>query len=303
MTMPQAKLPSVLRSAEWLAYYRANARRQRNVPWHLGAGVSDAELARIADSLRGWQLGETSDGAHLLAAARDYAAKVQDTDFVEVVRLFIAEEQRHGASLGRFLDLAGVERAQTDWGDALFRTLRYLRPNMEVWATPVVMVETHALVYYNALRLATTSVVLHTLCEQMLADEVVHIRFQCERLAILHRRRPRWLRSLTMALHRVLFAGITIAVWIGHRQVLSAGGYSFGRFWRSVWTKMRRGWRLMDPAAYCWDAPCARRAELPDAPGARERSETSQDICETATISAAPARSRRGSAARTSQAR
>ncbi len=195
MDRKNAELQQVWSSRQWFAYFKRNASRQRAIPWELGAGVTAAEFAEIAASLRGWQLGETSDGAHLLAAARNYAVKVGDPDFVEAVRLFIHEEQRHGGNLGRFLDLAGVERARSDWGDTLFRLVRYSIPSMEVWATPVVMVETHAMIYYGAIRRATLSPVLRRICEQILADEVAHIRFQCERLAILHRRHPRWLRA------------------------------------------------------------------------------------------------------------
>ncbi|WP_197740797.1 ferritin-like domain-containing protein [Tuwongella immobilis] len=242
-------------SSEWVAYFERNAAELRAIPWEMGAGVTDAELSAISASLRGWQLGETSDGSHLLAAARHYAAAVGDPEFIDAVRLFITEEQRHGGNLGRFLDLAGVERASSDWGDSLFRAIRYAMPRMEIWATPVVMVETHAMVYYNAVRRATQSPVLRAICEQILADEVAHIRFQCERLAILHRRRPWWQRKLTMGLHRLLFAGITVAVWGGHQRALRAGGYDFGRFWRAAWRKMRFAWRAMSPNTYCWQPP------------------------------------------------
>ena len=245
-------LPCVRSSPEWVAYFEQNAAELRHIPWESGAAITDTELTAIAASLRGWQLGETSDGSHLLAAARHYASAIGDPPFIDAVRLFIAEEQRHGGNLGRFLDLAGVERAGSDLGDTLFRAVRYAVPRMEVWATPVVMVETHAMVYYNAVRRATRSPVLQAICEQILVDEVAHIRFQCERLAILHRRRPWWLRELTMGLHRVMFAGITVAVWIGHRRALRAGGYDFGRFWRAAWGKMRFAWRAMSPDAYCW---------------------------------------------------
>ena len=204
-------------------------------------------------SLRGWQLGETSDGKHLLAAARQYATEVGDPYFLDVVRLFIKEEQRHGSNLGRFLDLAGVERARSDWGDTLFRLVRYSIPRMEVWATPVVMVETHAMVYYNAIRRATKSPVLQRICTQILADEVPHIRFQSERLAILHRERSRWLHALTMCVHRLMFFGITLAIWIGHRRALRAGGYRFSRFWTAAWTRMRHAWRIMSPEYYRWE--------------------------------------------------
>jgi hypothetical protein len=246
-------LSRVWSSAQWVAYFADNAERQRTIPWEQGARVTEAELAEIAASLRGWQLGETSDGSHLLASAAHYASTVGDPGFMDAVRLFIAEEQRHGANLGRFLDLAGVERARSDWGDTLFRAFRYALTGMEAWATPVVMVETHALIYYAAIRQATRSPVLRGVCEQILADEVAHIRFQCERLAILHRNRPRWLRALTTGAHRVMFAAITTAVWAGHRRALRAGGYSFSRFWRAAWEKMGRAWRLMTPEAYRWD--------------------------------------------------
>ena len=253
--------PRVRGSAEWVAYFERNAANRRPVPWDAGAAVTDAELTAIAASLRGWQLGETSDGSHLLAAARHYAESVGDPEFVEAVRLFITEEQRHGRDLGRFLDLAGVARARSDWGDRLFRAIRYAWPRMEVWATPVVMVETHAMVYYNALRRATNSPVLRAVCGQILADEVPHIRFQCERLAVLHRGRPRWLLGLTMVLHRAAFAGITLAVWAGHRRALRAGGYGFRRFWRAAWAKMGVAWRDMSPAAYSWaEEPAGRYA-------------------------------------------
>ena len=95
---------------------------------------------------------------------------------------------------------------------------------------------------------------LRRICEQILADEVAHLRFQCERLAILHRERATWLLLMTMAMHRVLFAAITIAVWLGHRRAFQAGGYGFRQFWRTAWAKMRHAWRNMSPHAYCWES-------------------------------------------------
>ncbi len=252
LTNENSDLPTVWSSAKWVAYFRANALQRLDVPWGLGPGVTPEELGQIVDSLRGWQLGETSDGKHLLAAAANYAAKLGDPEFLDAIQLFIAEEQRHGADLGQFLDLAGVPRATRDWGDSIFRAFRYFMSRMEVWVTPVVMVETHALIYYNAIRRATGSTLLRQICRQILRDEVPHIRFQCERMAILHRRRPRVLHRATMAVHRVLFAGVTLAIWAGHRRALKAGGYSFFRFWRTAWGKMGQAWRMMNPRAYRW---------------------------------------------------
>src|SRR5207248_526695 len=208
------------------------------------------ELAAITRSLQGWQLGETSDGRHLRAAAVRYAERVGDPDYPPVVDLFIREEQRHGELLGRFLDLAGAGRVTSDWGDRLFRAARYCLPSMEVWTTIVVMVETLALVYYNAIRRATGSIVLRSLCGQILADEGPHLRFQCERLATLFHRRGRFLFWLTLLLQRLCFLAVMALVWVGHRRALRAGGYSGRRYWRGAWGRMHAGWGRVDPQRY-----------------------------------------------------
>jgi len=245
-------LPAVWTSTQWVAYFRTNVENLLDVPWETGAGVLPEELAEIVDSLRAWQLGETSDGSRLLKTAEKHAARIGDPGFVDAIRLFIAEEQRHGEELGKFLDAAGVPRAKRDLGDSLFRVFRHFLTQMEVWATIVVIIEVHAMLYYAAIRRATGSAVLRRICQQILRDEVPHIRFQCERLAIIHRRRNRVLRGVTAGVQRVLFVGITLAVWVAHRRALRAGGFTFRRFWRNAWTRMGLAWRAMNPQRYRW---------------------------------------------------
>ncbi len=255
-----------LTSAQWHEHYLKNAQSLLDVPWHRGAELAAGERREIARSLQAWQLGETSDGRHLLAAARRYAERQDDPFFLAAVRLFIKEEQRHGAELGRFLDLAGIPRRDRDWGDTLFRAVRYAIPSMEIWVTAVIMVETLALIYYRAIRDATGSRVLRRICDQILRDEVHHIRFQYERLAILHRLRPKFLRRATLRLQRVMFAAVALAVWAGHRRAFVAGDFDFRTYWRSAWMRMRFAWRRMDPARYRWRDEPTLRAEPKAAP-------------------------------------
>jgi hypothetical protein len=238
-------------SGEWLAHYRANGARPRPVPWG-HARLSDSERDAVGRSLQSWQLGETSDARHLRAAAARHAARTGDADFPAAIDLFIKEEQRHGELLGQFLDRAGVGRVRSDWGDTLFRAARYCLPNMEAWTIPVVMIEVVALVYYNAVRRATRSAALRAICAQILADEVPHIRFQCERLALILRPRPPLLRWLTLLAHRPFFLVVILLVWLGHRRALRAGGYGWRAYWRTTWSHMRAAWRLMDPRRYAW---------------------------------------------------
>lgn len=258
------ELPVVWSSEEWIAYYSRNLATMPDIPWENGAEVVHDEIKEIRDSLRAWQLGETSEGKNLLAAAWSHAEEIGDPDYVTLTRLFIAEEQGHGELLGRYLDLAGVSRAKKDLGDSLFRWCRHFLATIENWTTIVVMVETHAMVYYNAIRRATGSKVLKKICERLLKDEVAHLRFQCERLAILHHRRHPWLYMLTMLSHRILFLVITLAIWVGHRRALRAGGYRFGNFWQSAWSRMEHCWRLMNPARYAWPSSVLRRTWLDD---------------------------------------
>lgn len=244
---PALRLPRgrPLTSSEWVAYFRANASRDWPLPWRRSAEVTPAELACIARSLQAWQLGETSDGGHLRAAAARYAQRIGDPDYAVAVELFIREEQRHGAMLGRFLDLAGVGRRQVDWGDRLFRAARYFITDIEAWTTPVVMVETLAVVYYNAVRRATRSPLLRSICARILADEIPHLRFQCERLALLFARRSRPALALTLLGQRLCFLAVMLLVWMGHRGPLRAGGYPWHRYWRASWDRMNHGWRQM----------------------------------------------------------
>ena len=241
-------------SAEWCDYFQRNATNLAPIAWD-DIAITPEELAEIAESLRAWQLGESSDGAHLREAARRHAEATGDPDFLRAIEHFIAEEQRHGATLGEYLERAGVVLKKSDWGDTLFRACRYFLPNIETWTTPVVMVETHALVFYNAIRRATKCPVLAQICRGILADEIPHLRFQCERLAQLHRDRPRWARVLVLLLHHVFFTGITLAIWAAHGRALKAGGYGFGRFWRSAWDRMNHAWRKMNPCGYQWQTP------------------------------------------------
>src|SRR5918912_155283 len=92
-------LPRVRTGAEWAALFRGNPGWSAPLPWDRGPDVTPDELAAIARSLQAWQLGETSDGRHLRAAAARFAERVGDPDYLRAVELFIREEQRHGAML------------------------------------------------------------------------------------------------------------------------------------------------------------------------------------------------------------
>jgi hypothetical protein len=250
MSCEQA-LPGTVRAApwsasQWCAYYRANAQRLLPLPWRWGAQLTDAERTAVAASIQDFQLGESSEGRNLLDRAAAYAEQSGDPDYLEAMRLFVGEEQRHAAVLGRYLDLAGIPRLQHSRLDGTFRRLRRLA-GLETAIGVLLTAETVGKVYYIALRRATGCPLLRRICDQLLRDEVQHMRFHAERLAILRRDRARWRVRLAHGWHRLLFGGTCLLVWGKHRCALRAGGFGMGSFWRACWQQMNRVLGIMTP--------------------------------------------------------
>jgi hypothetical protein len=198
------------------------------------------ERNRILASLQAWQLGETSDGTHLLAAAHRYAGKIGDDGYCEAVQLFIKEEQKHGTNLGRYLDMMGEKRIGKNWGDTIFRKIRYFNTSMELWTIAVITVESTAQVFYQALKDATGCKLLKQICTDILIDEAYHIDFQLQRLQIIFAAKSTLLQYLGYQFYRVFYFTTIWVVWMAHRQLFSAGGITFSRYRRKMSMKFSK---------------------------------------------------------------
>jgi hypothetical protein len=226
-------------SLYWKNHFVSNLAFQR-INWQQEIGITKEEKEKILYSLKAWQLGETSDGRHLLAAARSYAQAIQDPEYVEAVRMFIREEQKHGNNLGRYIDMLGEQRATSDWGDTLFRKIRYLNTSMELWTITVIIVESAAEVFYLALHDATGCPLLKSICRDILSDEAHHIKFQNERMAVIFQQKGFYNKAGSLLFYSILFFATIHAVWFGHRKALKAGGVSKKEFMRQMYFKFFR---------------------------------------------------------------
>jgi hypothetical protein len=234
---------------QWRDHFTHNASALLAIPWDLGVDLSDAERSAIADSIAEFQLGESSEGKHLIRQARRYAEQSGDVAYPHTLGLFIAEEHRHARDLGRVMDLAGIPRARKSWPDTVFRWLRH-RAGLELSIAVLVTAEIIAKVYYAALREATNSPVLRRLCDQICADELAHVEFQTERLAVLRLRHGSLAIATIRLVHRIFFAGTCVVVWHKHRHALKAGGYGFLRFCRLAWEEFIDALNRADPRRY-----------------------------------------------------
>lgn len=213
-------------SNKWIRHFKVNATQQR-IDWSLKPGISDKEISTVLASLQAWQLGETSDGRHLLRAATKYAMKVNDPGYIEAVTLFIKEEQKHGNNLGRYLDKIGAERIKHNWGDALFRKVRYFNTSIEIWTLAVITVESTAQIFYQSLKNATNCSLLKQICTDILVDEAYHIEFQTERFSIIFNNKTSFPKALSRKMYYLFFFFTAAVVWMAHKKLFKAGGVQF----------------------------------------------------------------------------
>lgn len=226
-------------SNQWVIHFEENARRQR-IDWGLQPAITEKEIATILRSLQAWQLGETSDGSHLLAAAAKYTAKINDPAYMDALKLFIKEEQKHGNNLGRYLDMIGKPRIKKDMGDTLFRKVRYFNSNMEIWTLTVITVESTAQIFYQSLKDATNCKLLKQICTDILIDEAPHITFQTDRLSIIFNRKSPLVKSLSQQVYFYFYFSIATVVWLVNRKLFRAGGNTYRKFMLKMRYKYNR---------------------------------------------------------------
>ncbi len=261
--VPTKTTDQVWSSHRWVEYFRRNKASLMLIPWELGIELSPQERRAIESSVPEFQLGESSDGLRFIEMAELYALRSGDVEYVRALKLFIREEQRHGRELGKVLDLAGIARISHSWSDAIFRWMRH-RCGLGLSIAILVTAEIIAKVYYIAVRAATNSTPIRRLCDQILQDEIEHIYFQCERLAILRRYWSGFLIKLVHLWHWLFMAGTCLVVWRKHRLLLRRGGFGFLSFCKAVFRELGESIGIMNPRNYRW-APAMEKEPLVNA--------------------------------------
>ena len=211
-------------SADWLTYFEENRENLLALPWNTAYFLTPEEKEAIAPSIQNFQLGEQSEGTNLLKATRKEVERSGDVAFLQAMKLFIGEEQRHARELGNFMQCEGIPLRKKHWSDRLFRRFRR-GVNLEVALRVLLTAEIIATIYYKALQEATQSPLLQKICEQILKDEHQHLYFQIDRLRQLQQHRKRWQQNASN-FGNYLFLMLTIlVVWLDHRRVFHRSGY------------------------------------------------------------------------------
>jgi len=225
---PGAETPGVIGSMDtdlkdstaWLDHFEGNRRSRPEPDWARGSPFPAQVTARLARSLAHFQLGESGEGTVLVAEAR--RAWPDDADYVAALALFVAEEQEHARLLECLVARFGGTLVARHWTHRWFRRLRRaFGVGFEIQT--LVIAEVIGTAYYRLLR-STGDTVLRQVCELMLRDEVPHLRFHADRIAVSQLRWSRRRRVLWTAQFRLLFRAALAAAWVDHRSALRAVG-------------------------------------------------------------------------------
>jgi hypothetical protein len=240
-------------SRRWLDYFRSNQADPEEIPWDRAVPLSGPWRDILAPSLQQFQLGENASGLHFLALAREHARRAGDPDFPEAIALFIAEEQRHSAMLGRYLRSIGAPLLREHWIHSVFRRLRHMVGGLEGKVTVLVTAEILAVPYYRAVMESSRCPALKAICQRVLREEAQHLLFQGNTLRRLQRHRPGWWVSATHLLQEVFLMGTCLATWREHRRVFACAGEGFLDVWftgRVVLAHVQRAAAGLNPQAY-----------------------------------------------------
>lgn len=214
-----------IKSFDWVEYFKYNNAHLIPLDYSLNNELNRGQKRLIFPSIKAFQIGEGSDGAHLTSVVKAFAEKTEYTEFPEIMRWFIVEENRHSQMLKAYLETYGEECEKSLWIDNIFRGLRKLM-GIECEVIVLVTAEMIALSYYDALADATDSVLLKDICAQMLHDELMHIVLQSDTLNRISSGRAEFFNTISRAIRKILMSVTSSVVWKKYKDVFVKAGYT-----------------------------------------------------------------------------
>jgi hypothetical protein len=228
-----ARQSACVTSYDWVEYFYQNA-PEPLLPWDDGIRLSGAEKRAVIASIQQFQLGEGASGVRMLERARRFSRETGDLGLIAALKLFLREEQRHSKILARFLQMEHAPCLHKQWVHGVFRWMRGLA-GLELCLKVLVTAEVLARPYYAALRDATGSPLLKSICQRIFDEEGAHLSFQAFALNRFQQRHRRLTQALIKISHVALLAATAALVWAEHHAVFRSAGRTFLQFWSETW--------------------------------------------------------------------
>lgn len=213
----------------WIEYFRYNNSHLLKLDFSNNTELSNEEKELITPSIKAFQIGEGSEGKHLMKVVEKFALKKNYKEYPEIMKWFIMEENRHSQTLKKYMEIYNIKTVKKLWIDKIFRILRKMM-GLECEIIILVTAEMIALSYYTALSNATNSTILKTICRQMLNDELKHVVLQSDTLHRISKSRNEIINKLIRKI-RILVMKVTIfVVWHKYKELFVNGNYEYKKF-------------------------------------------------------------------------
>lgn len=159
----------------WLADFEASAQRPRPVVPGPPPGLRPDQQETLARSLAVFQLGESGEG-RIAREIDGCCLPGVDGVYRDALRLFVAEEGRHGRILADMVRALGGRLLRRTWTDALFTWSRRLM-GVRLKLIVLLAAEVVGITFYGLLaeRLAVSA--FRAALDQICADETHHLAF------------------------------------------------------------------------------------------------------------------------------
>jgi hypothetical protein len=230
--------------AKWADWYRNYLDRQLPVDWNSFERLPAHLKQVVGDSVRQFQLGESSEARNLKAKVARYVQQGGDPAYQEAMEWFIFEENRHARLLGRFMALEDIPKVQSHFSDKLFRLARH-SVGLRLSITILLSAELIAVPYYMALRDVSRSPILTAICDQILLDEANHVRFQAKAIHTLLQGRGRLRLRIERVRASILLELALDVVWFNHGRLFDAAGWNFSKLRRAARVQFDWAWQMI----------------------------------------------------------
>lgn len=215
-----------LRDFNWIEYFKYNNSHLLKLDFTNNTELSNKEKNLITPSIKAFQIGEGSEGKHLTKVVEKFALKSNYKEYTEIMRWFIIEENRHSQTLKKYMEIYDIKPIKKLWIDNIFRILRKMM-GLECEVIILVTAEMIALSYYTALANATNSVLLKTICTQMLNDELKHVVLQSDTLYRISKNRNKVINNLIRKIRKLVMRATVFTVWHKYKELFRQGNYTY----------------------------------------------------------------------------
>ncbi len=214
---------------DWVKYFEYNNAHLFKLDFGKNDELTDTEIELISPSIKAFQIGEGSEGKHLIKCVARFAKRSNYTEYNKIMQWFILEENRHSQTLKKYMEIYNIKPIESSLLDNIFRFMRKLT-GLECEVIVLVTAEMIALSYYSALSQATNSQLLKTICQQMLNDELKHVVLQSDTLRRISAGRNRFINSSVRLIRKIIMKFTAFIVWHKYKKLFISGNYPYKKF-------------------------------------------------------------------------